>query len=369
MAESVRKLIARFDWHKSEPLHALLCMPGLALPLIVGIHYGYPGTAALMVGGAQCVGFGSYQQPLFTRSGAMLAASFGIAISALVGALCRDSTVGLFVTTILWAVLYAFSNSISTATAWVGQQCCIFLVISAAAPNTPGTTHDLFLSALLRGAGVLAGGLLQFSFLWIFRLWLPEAHTKFSRHDFDPTRFQLAFLKEQLSPSSGTFQFALRMAVTAAVSIWVYRTQTWTSSYWIAMTALLLPKPEFVQTMARGLLRAAGTLIGAVLCTLIVVEFHPSGMWLAFYVLVFQAATYLLNTVNYGAFAVTLTGYICFVLAVAHQPPREVLLHRVMATLIGTGIALSVHIAFRYGRRLLHIKPPTIHSLEGDSHV
>jgi len=362
--QTIRKLVKQFDWHKSEPLHALLCMPGLALPLVIGIHYGYPGTAALMVAGAQCVGFGSYQQPLFRRSGAMFAASIGIAISALVGALCRDSTVALLFTTVLWAILYAFANSISAATAWVMQQCCVFLVISAAAPNTPGTTHDLVYSALLRGAGVLAGGLLQFGFLWTFRIWLPEAQTRFSRPDFDPTRFRSTFLREQLSPSSGTFQFALRMAVTAAVSIWVFRQQSWASAYWISMTALLLPKPEFTQTVARGLLRAAGTLIGAALCTLIVIEFRPGGMWLAFYVLVFQAATYLLNTVNYGAFAVTLTGYICFALAVARQPPREVLQHRVLATLIGTAIALCVHLAFLYGRKLLHIRVPYIHSLE-----
>ena len=358
MAQTVRTLITKFDWHKSEPLHALLCMPALALPLFVGIHFGYPGTAALMVGGAQCVGFGSYQPPLFSKSGPMLAASVGIAISALAGALCRDSTVALTLVTVLWAVLYALSHSIGTSTAWVGQQCCIFLVISAAAPDTPGTTHDLVLQALLRGAGVLAGGLLQFALLWVFRQWLPEAQTKFSRHDFHPERLRFDFLLSEISPRSGSFQFAVRMAVTATVSILLFRAQTWTSAYWIAMTALLLPKPEFVQTIARGLLRAAGTLVGAAICTLIVVEVRPGGMWLAVLVLLFQAATYLLNTVNYGAFAVTLTGYICFVLAIAHQPPREVLWHRVLATMIGTGIALGVHIAFRYGRRLLGIDPP-----------
>jgi hypothetical protein len=356
--------LAQFDWHKSEPLHALLCMPGIALPLIVGLHYGYPGTAALMVGGAQCVGFGSYQQPLFHRSGAMLVASFGIAISALVGALCRDSTVALLLTAVLWGMLYAMAHSISAATAWVGQQCCIFLLISSAAASTPGTTHDLVYSALLRGAGVLAGGLLQYAILLLFRQWLREAQTHFTSPDFDPTRFQRSFLREQLSWHNGALQFAMRMAVTAAISVAIYRAQTWASAYWIGMTALLIPKPEFTQTAVRGMLRAAGTLLGAVLCTLIVVELRPSGLALAALVLVFQFGAYLLNTVNYGGFALFITGYICFVLAVANQPPREVLPHRVLATLIGTAIALAVHAAFLYGRRVLHIAPPTIHSLE-----
>ncbi|SEB78695.1 FUSC family protein [Terriglobus roseus] len=364
MAENFRSQLVAFDWSKSEPLHAFLCLPGIALPLIVGLHFGYPGTAALMVGGAQCVGFGSYQPPLFHRSGAMLAASIGIAISALVGALCRDSTTALLVTSVVWAVLYGLSNSISTATAWVGQQCCIFLVVSSAAPSTPGTTHDLVYSALLRGAGVLAGALLQYAILLLCRYFVAAAQTRFSSPDFDPTHFQRAFLLEQLKPRSGAFQFALRMGVTAAVSIAIYRAQTWTSAYWIGMTALLIPKPEFSATALRALLRAAGTLAGAALCTVIVVELQPRGMWLALLVLVFQFAAYLLANVNYGAFALALTGYICFVLAVAHQPPREVMLHRVLATLAGTGIALAVHLAFILGRKALNITPPTLHSLE-----
>lgn len=63
--ENLRQQLAQFDWNKSEPLHALLCLPGVALPLILGVHLGYNGTAVLMAGGAMTVGFGSYQQPLF----------------------------------------------------------------------------------------------------------------------------------------------------------------------------------------------------------------------------------------------------------------------------------------------------------------
>ncbi len=364
MSESLRSRLLQFDWHKSEPLHALLCLPGVALPLIVGIHYGYPGTAALMVGGAQCVGFGSYQQPLFHRSGAMVYATLGIALSALVGALCRDSTVALVCATVVWAFLYGMSNSIGAATSWVCQQCCIFLIISSAAPSTLGSPQGLVHAAWLRGAGVLAGGALQALFLRILLHWLPQARTQFTSPDFDPTRFERKFLREQLSPRSGAFQFSIRMVVTGVLAIVLFRSMTWTSAYWIGMTALLLPKPEFSATLLRGILRAAGTILGAAICTAIVIELHPQGQLLGAIVLIFLFVGYLLNTVNYGAFATALTGYICFVLAVAHQPPREVLLHRILATLIGSGIALGVHAAFLLGRRLLGIATPVLSSLE-----
>ncbi len=364
MAETFRSQLAQFTWTKSEPLHALLCLPGVALPLILGVHLGYNGTAVLMASGAMTVGFGSYQQPLFRRSGAMLGASVGIAISALVGALCRDSTAALLAATLVWAFLYGMSNSISTSTAWVGQQCCVFLVVSSAAPSTPGTTHDLVYSALLRGVGVLAGGALQTCFMLLFRVWIPAAQTRFTSPDFDPARFQRSFLREQLSPGSGAMQFAFRMTVTALTAIAIYRQQTWASAYWIGMTAMLIPKPEFTQTAARGLLRAAGTLLGALLCTMIVVWLRPGGQWLAALVLVFLFGAYLLSTVNYGAFAVSLTGYICFLLAIAHQPPSEVLLHRVLATVVGSGVALGIHAAFVAGRKALGIAAPVLNSLE-----
>ena len=367
VAQTLRSQLFQFAWQKSEPLHALLCVPGVALPLILGVHLKFNGTAVLLAGGAMTVGFGSYQQPLFYRSGAMVTATLGIAVSALVGALCRDSTLALLVATVLWAFLYGMSNSISTATAWVGQQCCVFLVVSSAAPSTPGTTHDLVLSALLRGAGVLAGGALQTCFLLLLRAWFPAAQTMFTSPDFDPARFQRTFLREQLSLGSGAMQFALRITVTAVLAMALYRRQSWTSAYWIGMTAMLIPKPEFTQTAARGLLRAFGTLLGAALCTLLVIGLRPGGQWLATLTLVFLFGTYLLSNVNYGAFAIMLTGYICFLLAIAHQPPSEVLLHRVLATLAGSAIAMGVHMLFLAGRRLLGVAPPVLHSLEGRS--
>jgi hypothetical protein len=291
-------------------------------------------------------------------------ATAGIAVSAVVGALCRDSTVALLICSAVWAFLYGLSNSIGPATAWVGQQCCVFLIISSAAPSAPGSPHELVSQAFLRGAGVLAGGALQTITLRLLRNWLPQAQTQFTSPDFDPTHFQRRFLTEQLAPSGGAFQFALRLTITAIASIAIYRRETWTSAYWIGMTAMLIPKPEFTQTALRGIWRALGTLTGAALCTAIVVHLQPQGQMLSALVLLFLAASYLLNNVNYGAFALALTGYICFVLAVAHQPPREVLHNRVVATMMGTALAMAVHAMFLFGRKLMGIAPPVLHSLD-----
>ena len=358
------KQIRTFQWSSSEPLHALLCLPGVALPLLVGVPLGFPGTAVLMAGGAQTVGFGSFQQPLYTRSGPMALATIGIAVSAMVGALCRDNTPALLLAVLVWSVVYGLSIGVSSAVGWVGQQCCVFLIVSSAAASTPGTTHDLVNSALLRGAGVLAGGTLQTLCIFALqRLW-PDARTRFSKPDFDPRRLELPFLREQLSPHSGTFVFTLRLVATTLLATVVYRHLAFPNAYWIGMTAMLIPKPEWTLTAARSVLRTAGTLLGALLSTLLVVTVHPHGVSLALLVLIFLYLSYLWVNVNYGAFSVVLTGYICFLLAILHQPAQDVLLRRFGATAAGCGIAIGVHLTVLGLRRASHFTVQRVHTLE-----
>ncbi len=353
-----------FKWSSSEPLHAVLCLPGVALPLILGVALGYPGTGVLMAGGAQAVGFGSFQQPLFRPSGPMVAATVGIGISALVGALCRDSTGLLLFATLVWTLLYGLSNSISSAAGWVGQQCCVFLIVSSAALSSPGTTHDLIYSALLRGAGVLAGGALQTLLLSLLQHWLPQAQTRFSVPDFDPTHLRRPFLREQLQWNSPSLQYALRVAMTGVLAVDLYRHINFPNAYWIGMTAVLIPKPEWASTAARSLLRSGGTLLGALVCTAIVIALHPHGEVLTALVILFLFLSYLLTNVNYGAFATVLTGYICFLLAIAHQPAHDVLQRRVLATVVGGTLAVAVHLGFIAMRRAFGITIPRLHTLE-----
>ncbi len=353
-----------FKWSTSEPLHSVLCLPGVALPLILGVALGYPGTGVLMAGGAQAVGFGSFQQPLFRRSGPMILATLSIGMSALVGALCRDSTHLLLVATLAWTLLYGLSNSISSAAGWVGQQSCVFLIVSSAAMSTPGTTHDLTYSAVLRGAGVLAGGALQTALLLGFRHWFAQAQTHFSSPDFDPTHFARPFLREQLRWDSPSLQYALRVAATGVLAVDLYRHINFPNAYWIGMTAVLIPKPEWASTAARSLLRSVGTLLGALVCTAVVTLLHPRGEVLTALVLLFLFLSYLLTNVNYGAFATVLTGYICFLLAIVHQPAHEVLQRRVLATVIGGTLAIVVHLAFIAVRRIFGITIPRLRTLE-----
>jgi len=354
---TLRHQVFRFDWTECEPLHALLCLPAIGIPLFTAIRLGYPGTGVLLASGAMCVGFGSFQPPLFRRWGPMLLAAIGISLSALVGAALRDYSLLLGCVAVLWAFLYGLANALGPAAAWVGLECCTFLVVSSAAPSAAGSPTDALQQALLRGAGVVCGGLLQmFTILMLWKL-APRANSSRSDPNLDPTHLRRDYLLSHLTPQSIHFQFAIRMAFTMAIAVAVYRTRNFGNAYWIAMTAILLPKPELVLTTLRTIHRFIGTLLGAFLCTVLIVFVQPTGETLALLVVLFLFAAYCLLRVNYGAFVICITGYVCFVLAIVRLPEIATLEHRIRATLIGGAIGLMVQLLFRAVRRKLGILP------------
>lgn len=284
-------------------------------------------------GGAQTAGFGSFQKPLLFRAGPMVLATIGMSMSTVVGSMAH-STAALVVIAMLWAFLYGMCNAISSPAAWVGQQCCTFLVVSSAFPNTPE-------QALLRGLGVLAGGLLQSLLVLFFWKFTPPAASAIDTPDTHPPGWRLRALRANFTLKSGTCRYAIRLSFVAAISVAIYRHLHFQNAYWIPMTALIIPKPELFLTAERVVSRILGTIVGGGIATALASTFRPQGMLLAVLVIVFIWAAYSLQNVNYGLYITFLTGYIAFLLAIGHLPEQEVAAHRIFATALGGIITLS----------------------------
>ena len=112
------------------------------------------------------------------------------------------------------------------------------------------------------------------------------------------------------------------------------------------MTAAIVMKGTLQQTYHRGLARIGGTVVGAVLATLIAANLRPDPWILAGLVASFAGSCYLMIYVNYATFAVSLTSYVVFLLALAGLPENALIAHRSLNTILGGAIALSVHAAF-----------------------
>src|SRR3954464_7871164 len=82
------------DWSQFEPLAALRCTCGVAIPLVLGVSSGWPSVGVFGAIGAVSVGFGSFQGTYRGRAAVMLWAAIGMAVSIVLGSLAGPSGVG-----------------------------------------------------------------------------------------------------------------------------------------------------------------------------------------------------------------------------------------------------------------------------------
>jgi hypothetical protein len=325
-----------FDWSKFHPSAALSCVPAIAVSLAVGLSTGHARQGVAAAAGAFSVGFGSFQRLRDSRRVPMLLASGVMCVSSWIGAMAGLSSTGAVLACTFWGFLYGTVWTLSPGAAWIALQGVVWLVISTAYP-----AHGL--SALTRGSMVLAGGLLQMFFVLAFWQISGSVTPPFGgvNQNGEPETFSNAI-------QGGWDQRlqAVRAAVVLAIAAALYRWLAIPNGYWIPMTAAIVIKGTLRQTFQRGLARIVGTLAGAALATLIAAGLRPDPWILAALVVIFAGSCYLLIYVNYATFAVCLTSYVVFLLALAGLPESGLIAHRSLSTVLGGAVALAVHAAF-----------------------
>jgi uncharacterized membrane protein YccC len=153
-----------------------------------------------------------------------------------------------------------------------------------------------------------------------------------------------AVLRANLCPQSPAFRHAVRLAVCVAIADLFARSFGWQRSYWAAMTVVIVLKPDFTSTYARGILRLAGTFAGLGLATLIVHALAPSPPVQAVLTTLFLFLMRWAGGSNYGILVTALTALVVFLFALAGVAPAEVITARALNTLAGGAIALAAYI-------------------------
>jgi uncharacterized membrane protein YccC len=147
-------------------------------------------------------------------------------------------------------------------------------------------------------------------------------------------------LRENIGWSAIPFRYALQLAFTLGAAAILARWLGLPNGYWAPMTALLVLRTNFHETISRGLARLIGTLLGAGLATLLAASLRPGLLTLSALVVLFAWLSYSVVTVNYGAFAICITAYIAFLLAIAGLPESQTAYYRVANTAVGGSLAL-----------------------------
>jgi uncharacterized membrane protein YccC len=159
-------------------------------------------------------------------------------------------------------------------------------------------------------------------------------------------------MRANLTWRSDAFQHALRLACVVSASAVVAHAVGIGRGYWLALTAVLVLRPEFSVTFTRGLGRALGTLLGVGIASVVAVTTHPHGWVLVAFVGVFVWLSGALFNVSYAVFSVAVTGVVVFLLAGLDADPVGNAGSRLLATVLGAALALGAYAVWpAWGRR------------------
>ena len=339
-----------FQWSAFKFRLPLVSALAVALCLFVGILVGHPGGGLIAGGGAFTIGFGANQRIADSRLIPMIVAVLGCSTATLAGTVAGHKDFWLIIAASGSALIYGILTSRNAGLAWVGQQASVALLIASAFPTGPK-------QALERAGLIAAGGVVQVIVTSAGLRLIPNLRKDLlsiaisvfntvQQQDQEQFLNRIRELRRSLHPVTArdAFTYAVRLVFTVAIATEIYRRIGIQSGYWIPMTALLVQKPAFSETITRAAARILGTLAGAWLGSLLIAYLTPSPVVLAIMASIFALFAFATNSVNYGLFAACLTGYIVFLLSL-NQIPGPVIAHRrAWCTALGGLIAVVIHL-------------------------
>jgi hypothetical protein len=155
-----------------------------------------------------------------------------------------------------------------------------------------------------------------------------------------------------ITPRSDAFTHALRLAVVVTIATALAHVVGLGRGYWLALTTVLILRPEFAITFTRGVARAVGTLLGVAVATGIAVATHPHGWLLVAFVAGSIWLCGALFNASYVLFSIAVTGVVVFLLEGIDQNPVTTGEDRLLSTLLGAALALLSYVVWpTWGRR------------------
>jgi uncharacterized membrane protein YccC len=161
-------------------------------------------------------------------------------------------------------------------------------------------------------------------------------------------------LRDHMTWTSPVLRHAVRLSCAAALGVAVDRYGLAAHGHWIALTVLIVLRPETAHTYTRCVGRLAGIAAGIVVASALSLLWQPTGSSAVVAAVVFLGLTYAVARFGYIAVSAGLAASITFLLDIAATaaPPIEELL---FAVAIGGGLAVMAHVVLPdYGLIRLH---------------
>jgi uncharacterized membrane protein YccC len=170
-----------------------------------------------------------------------------------------------------------------------------------------------------------------------------DASAPTSRAPFIPVRGPVLTLRANLNLRSESFRHAIRLAVALAVASVLFTQLPLERGYWVALTTLVVLRPDYRGTMSRGIERILGTAIGSVVATVIAAQLRPGPWTLVVLVGVFAFLSVATLRASYPIFAAFLTCYVVFLISLTGLPSSTAGLDRLVDTAVGGLLAMLAY--------------------------
>ena len=334
-----------FPWAKRTPIRGLQSVIAVAVALIAGKLSGHASAGAIAAGAAFTIGFALFHEALASTLLSMAILTLGLASGTLAGSLGAEIPAVVLILAIIAAINYGLLADLGSTSSWIGQQCAVFVVIASYFPL--GVHY-----AVGRTEMVLAGGALQMLFYTAFHLHRLHPRAVAARPPVLPRLRARALrilrqVRRDLAWSSSMVSYILRLVLAVGLSSAIYQTFHIRNGYWAPMTALLVLKPQWSNTLSRGIARLFGTLLGAGVALMFAL-WVPLPAWLTFTLCVIAAwGCYATQAVNYALFSFSITLYIVFLFRFGGFSDRSAAHLRLVNTAIGGGIALAIDLLWK----------------------
>lgn len=151
-------------------------------------------------------------------------------------------------------------------------------------------------------------------------------------------------VRSHLTSTSPILRHAIRLSGASALAIAADRFAPIAHGYWIALTVLLVLRPETAHTYTRCVGRIGGIAGGILVASLITMLWQPTGSSAVMMAVVFLAVTYVVVRFGYIAASAALSAAVVFLLDVNAAAADATTEDRLFSVVIGGGLAVVAHV-------------------------
>lgn len=153
-------------------------------------------------------------------------------------------------------------------------------------------------------------------------------------------------VRRELRWRSPVFRHALRLAAVIAAGYLLGEALPPEHGYWIALTIVMVLRPDFTDTVGRGAARLVGTVAGVAFGGLVLALSHPGAYVSAAWSLLCVFLLYLLIRTGYTVVSAWASAYVVFLLGIVGEDWAQTVPERIELTLLGGVLALLSYALF-----------------------